>query len=187
MRSGGRRPGINGSDVRDDGFFGRADKPGLAHDYLNDVDGSPGVPVEPNAELAGEVIESQVPAVERLQNQDLLNRGLRLARRRTDRQQDRQQRSLPSAIEVAIRMCSACPAHGVLRSPEKKTVRHRHDHGHSRQRRRDTTSRRRCEFLKSKPRPTVIRGRHAHGRPSHRDRDLRTRVSMPQSVVARPP
>ena len=80
----GRPIGIHGSDVVDDGLFGRADKPCRAHDDLNDVHGFPGSLVQAYAEVAGEVIENQVPAVERLQHQDLFDRGLSFARRRND-------------------------------------------------------------------------------------------------------
>ena len=105
MRSGGGRSAKHGSDVVDDGLFGRADKPRRAHDDLNDVHGSPGALVEAHAELAGEMIENQVPAVERLQHQDLLDRGLSFARRRTDQQQGlratRLCRSLGRRFEIA--------------------------------------------------------------------------------------
>jgi hypothetical protein len=74
-------------------LFGRADKPSRAHDDLDDVHRVPGALVQAYAEVAGEVVESQVPTVERLQHQDLLDRGLSFARRRTDHQQASQQRS----------------------------------------------------------------------------------------------
>ena len=59
----GRTIGIDGSDVVDDGLVGRADEPRRAHDDLNDVHGFPGALVQADAEVAGEVIENQVPAV----------------------------------------------------------------------------------------------------------------------------
>ena len=99
----GRTIGVHGSDVVDDGLFGRADKPRRAHDDLNDVHGFPGALVQADAEVAGEVIENQVPAVERLQHQDLFDRGLSFARRRNDHQQAAQQRTLQSAANAAIR------------------------------------------------------------------------------------
>ena len=69
-----RRPiGVHGSDVVDDGLLGRGDKHSLANDDLNDVHGSRDVLVQVDPELAGELIEHQVPAVERLQNQDLFD------------------------------------------------------------------------------------------------------------------
>ena len=42
----GRPIGVHGSDVVDDGLFGRADKPCRAHDDLNDVHGFPGALVQ---------------------------------------------------------------------------------------------------------------------------------------------
>ena len=72
----GRPIGVNGSDVVDDGLFGRADKPCRAHDDLDDVHGFPDALVQADAELAGELIENQVPAVERLQHQDLFDGGM---------------------------------------------------------------------------------------------------------------
>ena len=60
-----------GSDVVDDRLFGRADKPCRAHDDLDDVHGSLGALVQFDAEVAGELVNDQVAAVERLQHQDL--------------------------------------------------------------------------------------------------------------------
>ena len=71
--------------------------------------------VQTYTELASEVIERHVPALERLQHQDLLNRGLSLARRSTDHQQASQQRSLQSAIHTAMRTRRDCLARCVLR------------------------------------------------------------------------
>jgi hypothetical protein len=51
-----------------------------------------------------------------LQDQDLLDRRLSFARRRTKYQQGSQQRSLQSAIFAAIRTRFVCLAHGALRS-----------------------------------------------------------------------
>jgi hypothetical protein len=51
-----------------------------------------------------------------LQNQDLFNRGLSFARRRTDHQQAPQQRTPQSATDAAVRTRSACDADGVVRS-----------------------------------------------------------------------
>ena len=82
--------GEGGSDVVDDRLFGRADKPCRTHDDLNDVHGSPRALVEVDAEVAGEVVEDHVAAIERLQHQDLADRRLSFARRRTEQQQARQ-------------------------------------------------------------------------------------------------
>jgi len=112
-----RRPiGVHGSDVVDDGLLGRGDKPSLANDDLNDVHGSRDVLVQVDPELAGELIEHQVPAVERLQNQDLVDGGLCVARRRSDHQQAPEHCTLQSATNAAIRTRAACQARGVLRS-----------------------------------------------------------------------
>jgi hypothetical protein len=93
----GRTIGINGSDVVDDRLFGGTDKPDLAHDDLKHVYGFPGTLVQRYAKVAGELIENQVPAVQRLQHQDLFDRRLlSVARRRADRQQSPQQRALQS-------------------------------------------------------------------------------------------
>ena len=63
--------GEGGTDVVDDRLFRRADKPCRTHDDLNDVHGSLGALVQVDAEVAGEVVENQVAAIERLQHQDL--------------------------------------------------------------------------------------------------------------------
>ena len=89
MRSGLGTIGEGGSDVVDDRLFGRADKPCRAHDDLNDVHGSPGALVQVDAEVAGEVVEDQVAAIERLQHQDLSDRGRSFARRRPEQQPTR--------------------------------------------------------------------------------------------------
>ena len=112
----GRMIGVNGPDVVDDGLLRRSDKPCLAYDHLNDVHGFPDALVQAYAEGSGEVIEGQVPAVERLQHQDLFDRRLSVARRRTDHQQAPQQRTLQSGANAAIRTRSACRRPGVLRS-----------------------------------------------------------------------
>ena len=83
--------GEGGPDVVDDRLFRRADEPCRTHDDLNDVHGSPGALIQVDAEVAGEVVERQVAAVERLQHQDLPDRGLSFARRRTEQEQARQQ------------------------------------------------------------------------------------------------
>ena len=67
--------GEGGSDVVDDRLFRRADKPCRTDDDLNDVHGSLGALVQFDAEVAGEVVHRQVAAVERLQHQDLSDRG----------------------------------------------------------------------------------------------------------------
>jgi hypothetical protein len=66
-------------DVVDHGIFGRADKPRGTHDDLDDVYGAPSALVQTDAEVAGELINNQNPAVERLQHQNLLDRGLTFA------------------------------------------------------------------------------------------------------------
>ena len=67
--------GEGGSDVVDDRLFGRADKPGRADDDLDDVHGCPGALVQVDTEVAGEGVDNQVAAVERLQHQHLSDRG----------------------------------------------------------------------------------------------------------------
>ncbi|MGZ5083813.1 MAG: hypothetical protein ACXWBZ_10615, partial [Usitatibacter sp.] len=76
---------VHGSDVVDEGSVGRADKPRRAHDDLDDVHGLPDSLVQTYAKVAGEVIDDQVPAVQRLQHQYLLDHGLRFARQRNGR------------------------------------------------------------------------------------------------------
>ena len=68
--------GEDGSDVVDDRLFRRADKPCRTHDDLDDVHGSARALVQFDAEVAGELVDDQVAAVERLQHQDLPDRGL---------------------------------------------------------------------------------------------------------------
>ena len=68
--------GERGSDVVDDRLFRRADKSCRTDDDLNDVHGSLGALVQVDAEVAGEVVDRQAATVERLQHQDLLDRGL---------------------------------------------------------------------------------------------------------------
>ena len=90
------RPGAageRGADVVDHRLFGRADEPRRAHDELHDIHGLPGDLVEVDAEVGGEMIECQVAAGERLQHQDLLDRGLRITRRRAEQQHARQRRT----------------------------------------------------------------------------------------------
>ena len=79
-----------GSDVVDDRLFRRDDKPCRADDDLNDVHGSLGDLVQVDAEVAGEIVERHVAAIERLQHQDLSDRWLSFARRRTEQQPERQ-------------------------------------------------------------------------------------------------
>ena len=80
-----RRPiDIHGSDVIDDGLFGRVDKPCRANDDLNDMHGFPGSLVQTYTEVAGEVVKNQIPAIQRLQHQDLFDRRLSFARRHND-------------------------------------------------------------------------------------------------------
>ncbi len=83
--------GVNGLDVVDDRLVRGANKSYWAHDDLNDVYGFPDALVQRYAKVAGEFINNQVPAVQRLQHQDLFHRGLSVARRGGDRQQSRQQ------------------------------------------------------------------------------------------------
>ena len=110
-----RRPiGVHGSDVVDDRLLGRGDKPSLAYDDLNDVHGFRDALVQVYPELAGELIENQVPAIERLQNQNLFDRGLGFARRCTDHQQAPQQRT--QSADAATRTRAACPVPHVMRS-----------------------------------------------------------------------
>ena len=63
-----RTIGEGGSDVVDDRLFRRADKPCRTHDDLNDVHRTAGALVQVDAEVAGEVVERHVAAVERLQH-----------------------------------------------------------------------------------------------------------------------
>jgi hypothetical protein len=55
-------------------LFGGADEPCRTYDDLNDVHGLPDALVQADAEGGREVVEGQVPAVERLQHQDLVDR-----------------------------------------------------------------------------------------------------------------
>ena len=112
----GRATGKNRSNVVDEVLVGRADKSCGPHDHLDDVHGLPDALVQVYTETAGEVIERQGPAVERLQYQNVFDRGLRFARRGADRQQPPQQRTLQSAANAALRTRSACqgPGPGVL-------------------------------------------------------------------------
>ena len=89
--------GEHGSDVVDDGSFRRADESCRADDDLDDVHGTLEALVEVDAEVAGEVVHRQAATVERLQHQDLVDRGLSFDRSRTDHQPGRQRRTLESA------------------------------------------------------------------------------------------
>ena len=80
-------------DEVDDRLLRRADKPCRTHDDLNDVDRSPGALVELDTETAGEMVDNQVTAVERLQQQDLSDRCLRCGWRSSEHQQARQRAS----------------------------------------------------------------------------------------------
>ena len=71
MRSGFGPIGEGGSDVVDDRLFRRADRPYRAHDDLDDVHRASGALVQFDAEIAGEMVDGQVAAGERLQHQDL--------------------------------------------------------------------------------------------------------------------
>ena len=106
--------GEGGSDEVDDRLFRRADEPCRAHDDLNDVDGCPGTLVQVDAEVAGEVVEDQVAAVERLQQQDLSDRRLRFARRRSEHQQARQRGTWNPLRTPGIWMCPAFAPRGGL-------------------------------------------------------------------------
>ena len=82
--------GVGGTDEVDDRLFRCADKPCRAHDDLNDIHRPAGTLVQVDPEVAGEVVEDHVAAIERLQQQDLLDRLLSLARRRSEHQQAHQ-------------------------------------------------------------------------------------------------
>ena len=72
-----RRPtGIGGTNVIDDCLFRCANKPRRPHRHLDDVHRLAGALVQFDAKLTREVVEYQVAAIERLQDQDLANRGL---------------------------------------------------------------------------------------------------------------
>ena len=92
--------GEDGSDVVDNLSLWRADKPSRADDDLDDVHGCPGALVQFYTEVAGEVVDNQIAAVERLQHQDLSDRGLGFARRRTEHQQARQRGTSESATDA---------------------------------------------------------------------------------------
>ena len=70
--------GVGGTDEVDDRLFRRADKPCRTHGDLDDVHRSPGALIQVDTEVAGEVVENHVAAVERLQQQDLSDRRLQL-------------------------------------------------------------------------------------------------------------
>ena len=76
-----------GSDVVDDRLFRRADKTCRTHDDLDDVHGLFGTAVQFDAEVAGEVVDRQVAAVDGLQEQHLTRGLLGFARRRHEQQQ----------------------------------------------------------------------------------------------------
>jgi hypothetical protein len=88
----------------------------LAYNDLNHVHGFSRSLVQADAEDAGEVIENQVPAVQRLQHQDLLDRRLSFAPHRNDHEQAAEQGTLQAAATAAIRARSACQAPGAPRS-----------------------------------------------------------------------
>ena len=98
----GRTIGVDRSDVVDDRLVRRADEPCGSDDDLNDVHGLACLPVQANAKVAGELIEDEIPAVQRMQHEDLLRCGLGIARCRNDHQQACQQRELPSAADAGI-------------------------------------------------------------------------------------
>ena len=85
-----------GSDVVDHRWFRRADKPCRTHHDLDEVDGRFGTLVQFDAEVASELVDRQVAAVDRLQQQYLTRERLRFARRRAAQQQERQRRTLES-------------------------------------------------------------------------------------------
>ena len=85
------RSAIGGTDEVDDRLFRRADKPCRTHDDLNDVHRRSRTLVQVDPEVAGEVVEDQVAAIERLQQQEpASDRRLRFARRRSEHQQAHQ-------------------------------------------------------------------------------------------------
>ena len=63
--------GEGGTDEVDDRLFRRDDKPCWSHDDLDDVHRCADALDQVDAEVAGEPVENQVAAVERLQHQDL--------------------------------------------------------------------------------------------------------------------
>ena len=82
--------GEGGANEIDHCFFRRTHKPGLTYGELNVVDRSSDAPIQVEPEVAGEMIEYEIAAVERLQHQDLAHRRLRSARPRCERQQAKQ-------------------------------------------------------------------------------------------------
>src|SRR5678815_2699478 len=90
--------GEGGSDVVNNRFLGSAHKPRWTDDNLNEVHGPARALVEIYAEIGSEGINHQSAAIERLQHQDLPDRGLSFARGHTERQATRQHRTLESAI-----------------------------------------------------------------------------------------
>ena len=77
------RCGERRSDVVDNRFFGRADKPCRANHDFNDIHGLPGPLAQVDAEVGGCVVVRHVAAVERLQQQHVSNR-LSFARLRSE-------------------------------------------------------------------------------------------------------
>ena len=69
-----------GSDVVDHRLFRRTDRPCWTHDDLDNVDGPLGALVQFDTEVAGELVDRDIAAVERLQHQHLADRRLRVAR-----------------------------------------------------------------------------------------------------------
>ena len=87
------RPGstnVGGTNEVDHRLFGRANKPRRTHNDLNDIYRLLRTPVQIDTEIAGEAIDDQVASIERLQQQNLSNRRLRLTPGRSEQQQARQ-------------------------------------------------------------------------------------------------
>jgi len=87
-------------DVVDDRLFRRADKPRRADDHLNDVHGTAGEAIEFDTEAASEGVESQIAAIERLQQQDMPDDRRRLTSGRAERQHAGQHRMSPSLTDM---------------------------------------------------------------------------------------
>ena len=110
-----------GSDVVDDRLFRRDDEPCRAHDDLDDVHGSLGDLVEVYAEVAGEIVERHVAAIERLQHQDLSDGRLRFNRGRTEHQQTSQRHTWASAAQARLTQEAQYRTHQVFGSVQEYT------------------------------------------------------------------
>jgi hypothetical protein len=104
---------IDGSDVVHDRLLRSADEPGRVHDHLDKVHGLPGLFVQAKPEITDELIENQVASVQRMQHQDLLYGGLRLAQCRRDGQQAAQYHTPQFAANAAIWARTHCQAAGL--------------------------------------------------------------------------